>query len=79
MEEHVGCFHNLGNVSKEAINLTEQRPAEKDVISGYMQKSGVDGLYGSFISRFLRILHTYFRAGCPTPSLHSFQHLMLVV
>jgi len=59
------------------------------VSSGYMPKSGIAGLYGGFIPRFLRNLHTVFHSGYislhshqqwkSVPfSPHHFQHLLFV-
>uniref|UniRef100_A0A8D1HI39 Uncharacterized protein n=1 Tax=Sus scrofa TaxID=9823 RepID=A0A8D1HI39_PIG len=43
----------------------------RNVLSGYMLKSGTAGSYGSSTYRFLRYLHTVLHSGCT--SLHSHQ------
>uniref|UniRef100_A0A8D1QU44 Uncharacterized protein n=1 Tax=Sus scrofa TaxID=9823 RepID=A0A8D1QU44_PIG len=43
----------------------------RTVLSGYMPKSGIAGLYGSSTYRFLRYLHAGLCSGCT--SLHSHQ------
>ena len=49
---HLGCFHVLAVVNSAAMNLGMHVPFQIMVLSGYMPRSGIDGLYGNFIFVF---------------------------
>ena len=64
-------FHVLPIVNSAAMNNWIHVSLSILVSSGYMPRSGIAGLYGGFIPRFLRNLHTVFHSGYI--SLHSHQ------
>ena len=74
---HLGCFHILAIVSSAAMNSGIRVCISILVSSGYMPRSGIFGLYGSFIPSFLRNLHTIFHS-CYI-NLYSHQHCKSVV
>uniref|UniRef100_A0A8D0RCF9 Uncharacterized protein n=1 Tax=Sus scrofa TaxID=9823 RepID=A0A8D0RCF9_PIG len=53
------------------MNIQVHVPFLRNVLSGYMPKSGTAGSYGSSMYRFLRYLHTVLHSGCT--SLHTHQ------
>ena len=68
---HLGYFHVLAIVNSAAVNNGVHVSFSIMVVSGYIPSSGIAGLYGSFISRFLRTFHSIFHSGFI--GLHSYQ------
>ena len=87
--EHLGCFHVLPIVNSAVMNIGAHVSFSILVSSVSMPSSGMAGLYGSFISSFIRNLQTVLHSGCTSVhshqqckrmyvSLHSLQHLLFV-
>ena len=61
---HLGCCHVLAIVNRAAMNMRVHVSFLRNVLSGYMPKSGIGGTYGSSTYRFLMYLHTIFQKIC---------------
>ena len=49
MDGHLGCFHVLVVVNSAAMNIQVNVYFSRQVLSGYMPKSGIAGSYGSIL------------------------------
>ena len=56
--DNLGFFHVLAVVNRAAMNMRVHVSFSRNLLSGYMLKSGIAGSYGSFMYRFLRYLQT---------------------
>ena len=55
VDGHLGCFPVLTTVNSAAVNNGIHVSFSTLASSGYMLRSGISGLYGGFIPRFLGV------------------------